>query len=118
VEGNPGLQPGPFIEDLTVHERDGEQLSSRHSFDERYLSSSHGQVYGRIEDDDCVMPNTLTEDERHIVVMLYRDFRQTEIARLLGIDKRQMERAMRSIRAKLADWRPDVAEAPASIPVV
>jgi hypothetical protein len=41
------------------------------------------------------------------VLLLYRDYKQSESARHLGLEKHKMERAMRSIRQKLADWRPD-----------
>jgi hypothetical protein len=41
------------------------------------------------------------------VVLLYRDYKQSEAARRLGIEKPQMEKAMRCIRRALADWSPD-----------
>lgn len=99
-----------LIEDIAPAQADGERLPSRDSFEQRYLSAGHDEIYGSIEDDDCLVPNTLTVLERTIVVRLYRDFKQSEIARELGLEKREMERAMRSIRQKLADWQPEAEQ--------
>ena len=96
-----------FIEDLSSDDGSNERVQSRDTFDSRYLSSTHDETYGRVEDDDCVMPNTLTVLEQEIVVLLYRDYKQSEAARHLGIEKPAMEKAVRSIRRKLADWKPD-----------
>lgn len=97
-----------YIEDLApaAAAADSAGLLSRDWFDERYLSSSRDEVYSTVEDDDCLIPNTLSELEVEIVVLLYGDYRQTEIATRLGLGKRDMELAMRSIRQKLADWKP------------
>jgi predicted DNA-binding protein (UPF0251 family) len=43
--------------------------------------------------------------ELRVLCLLYRDFRQSEVARQLGIEKREVEKAVRAIRAKMADWR-------------
>lgn len=89
---------------------EGEQLRDR--FEAQHgLSVSHDEAFSVVEDDSCAVPNTLTAVERDVVLWLYRDYRQSEVARQLGLDKREMERLMRSIRQKLADWRPTV-EAP------
>lgn len=85
-------------------------FESRDRFDAQYLSVDHQVVYGEVEDPVPLLPNTLTELEREIVALLTQDYRQTEAARLLGIEKRDMERSMRAIRSKMADWRPTTAE--------
>lgn len=95
-----------YIEDLTDDYLGDERLSSRDRFDARYLSTTHDENFGAVEDDDLLIPNTLTAAEVEIVVLLYREYKQSEVARRLGLEKREMERAMRSIRQKLADWRP------------
>lgn len=98
------------IEDL-VADRGGRGFQARDSFDERYLSEDHEQTFGEVEDDDLVIPSTLTQLERRIVALLFRDYKQTEAARQLGLETREVERAVRSIREKLADWKPDSDEA-------
>lgn len=72
------------------------------------VATTHDEVYGQIEDDDLVVPNTLTDLERRVICLLYAGYRQSEVARSLSLVKRDMERAMRSIRLKMEDWRPTV----------
>lgn len=95
------------IEDLTRAESENGEQDRRDQFDARYLSSSHEATYGAVEDDDVLVPSTLTQLERRVVVLLYRDYKQAEAARLLGLGKREIEKLMRSIRSKMADWAPD-----------
>jgi hypothetical protein len=45
-----------FIEDLATQDASNERLPSRDSFDSRYLSSSHEETYGGVEQDDSVVP--------------------------------------------------------------
>lgn len=66
----------------------------------------HDAVFGLVDEGQPLIPNTLTDRERHIMVLLYRGYRQNEIVPLLGMAKNQMEPAMRSIRSKMEDWRP------------
>lgn len=75
-------------------------------------------VYAEVEDTEPLLPNTLSVEELAILALLAQDYRQTEAAVLLGIEKRDMERAMRSIRAKMADWKPTAEALIAPIPVV
>jgi RNA polymerase sigma factor (sigma-70 family) len=56
--------------------------------------------------DDVALPTSLNVMERSIVGLLYVGYRQVEIAEMLGVQRRDVERGMRSLRAKLADWRP------------
>jgi RNA polymerase sigma factor (sigma-70 family) len=101
------------IEDVApaAHSQSATGQSPRDKFDQRYLSADHEQIYGGVEDEDLLLPNTLTEREREVVELMGRHYRQTEIADLLGVSKREVEKAVRSIRIKLADWRPDGSEA-------
>lgn len=96
-----------FIEDLAPS-TDAEGRRPRESFDLQYLCSTREENYGAVEEGRPLVPNTLTQLELRIVVLLYRDYKQSEVARKLGMDKREMERHMRSIRAKMEDWRPSV----------
>lgn len=101
-----------FIEDIAppTEQFETPSQSSRDWFEAATgMASTHDDVYGAIEDDDLVVPNTLTRLEKRIICLLYADYRQSEVARSLGLEKRDMERAMRSIRAKMEDWRPSEA---------
>jgi hypothetical protein len=77
----------------------------------KYLSQAPGDRY----EDEVLLPATLTGDERQVVVLLYLDFSQAEIARLLGVRPRDIGGRVASLRLKMADWRPDV---PAMSPTV
>lgn len=80
------------------------------AFDARYLQRASDDVYGRIEDGVLLLPSTLTETERFVLGLLYLDYSQKEAILLLRLSKREMERAVRAIREKMADWRPSVSE--------
>lgn len=97
-----------YIDDLAPHTGDVTDFS-RDRFEGRYLAASPDTVYASVED-DVLVPNTLTLLERMVVVLLYRDYKQTEIADRLEIDRRDMEKVVKSIREKMEDWRPSTAD--------
>lgn len=86
-------------------------------FDLRYLSVDHEDVFGEVEGDDPPLPSTLTEVERQVVGLRLDGLMLMEIDRELGLSRGERERVMRSVREKLADWRPDRAGAPLRAPV-
>jgi len=101
-----------YIEDQGALGHDG-HLAGRHltdAFELRYLAADHDQVFGDIEDGVPLIPSTLTDREREIVCLLWSDYRQTEIAAQLGLRRSEVERGVRSIRLKMADWRPSQAQ--------
>lgn len=75
-------------------------------FEARYLQADASQVFAAVEEDDMILPPTLSQLEREIVGLLYLDFSQKEAAGLLGLRRNEMERAVKLIRQKLGDWRP------------
>lgn len=107
-----------FIEDVAPTPLVGEQSgeSPRDRFEHRYLSTDHDQVYGDVDEGDVHLPNTLSERERAVLRLMRDHYKQTEIADVLHVTKREVESAVRSIRAKLADWRPSREIAPAETP--
>jgi DNA-directed RNA polymerase specialized sigma24 family protein len=100
--------------DVYIEDQRGE-VDSLDRFEARYLRADHEQVFGDVDEGMPLIPSTLSAVERRVVVMLYRDYSQAEIARALGLRRNQMERVVRSIREKMADWKPGVA-APAAQP--
>jgi RNA polymerase sigma factor (sigma-70 family) len=78
----------------------------RERFELRYLSTDHHIEYGAIEDDDLVIPSTLTPFERQVVVHLYLHFSNTEIAQRMERPKREVDKAVKSVKEKMADWKP------------
>lgn len=88
-------------------------LHSRDAFEARLLSSSADEVYASVEEERLDLPPELSRLEAQIVVRLYVGCSQAEVARSLNIEKNAMTRAMRRIRRKLRDWRPEL-EPPAA----
>jgi RNA polymerase sigma factor (sigma-70 family) len=72
----------------------------------RQLSTDHEQEYGAVEEEELLVPSTLSALERRVVFWLYLDRTHREVADLLGLTRAEMERAVRTIRQKMADWRP------------
>jgi DNA-directed RNA polymerase specialized sigma24 family protein len=97
-----------FIEDLVADQGDeGAGGVRRDTFEENHgLLSTEDAVYGHVEDEGAPLPSTLTQLERHLVLLLYRDYKQSEAGRILGLPKYELEKTMRSVREKMADWKP------------
>jgi hypothetical protein len=80
-------------------------------FDLRYLSVDEDQVYAGVGD-DMPLPSTLTDLERHVVLMMYGDFTMREIDLATGFSRGKREQVVRSIRTKYLDWRPNRVHVP------
>lgn len=78
--------------------------ATREHFEARYLRSRE-DPYAAINDDEDLL-GELNELERKIVTLLLDDYQQMEVVKLLDLEKVDMDRAMKSIRAKLIDLRP------------
>jgi DNA-directed RNA polymerase specialized sigma24 family protein len=91
-----------------------ERLGPRDRFEGKYLAQSHDDVYGGVDEPVPLVPNTLTELEQQVMVLLYRDYTHREIAQRLDASKGEVSSAVRALRSKLADWRPAPAEAAAA----
>jgi DNA-directed RNA polymerase specialized sigma24 family protein len=68
-------------------------------------------VYGVVDEDDVLIPSTVTAFERRVLLLLYTgDYKQGEMALRLGVEKREVEKAIRALRDKFADWCPSASE--------
>lgn len=84
---------------------------------QKHLTTEHDDVYGLVDDDDVLIPSTVTLFEKAVLLLLYTgDYKQREIAQRLLPElyeydedgaKREVERAIRALRDKFADWRPN-----------
>lgn len=83
------------------------------AFDAKYLCLDQEVAFFTVEDEDVALPSTLNELERAVVQLLLLDFNQTEIARHLGVSRARVRSAHASVQAKMADWHPGHAAAPA-----
>lgn len=94
-------RPVDSIEDLGSQSRD------------RLLTTDAEELYAAVEEGPLQIPAELDRVEVEIVVRLYVGWSQADVARALSIEKNAMTRYMRSIRLKLAEFRPAL-EAPAA----
>lgn len=86
------------------------QAGQSEEFEAQYLCLSVEEVFGRVGQESLKLPATLTELERQVVGLLYEGWMQTEIRRGLKLSARAIDDLVRSIREKMADWRPPASE--------
>lgn len=86
-----------FIEDLS---RDSEM------FEHKHLALDADQVFAEVERDGMLLPNTLTALEKQVLVLLYFNYSQHEVAAKLGLSRKTVEGKVESMRVKLADYDP------------
>jgi RNA polymerase sigma factor (sigma-70 family) len=91
-----------LIEDQAPARGGEHEDGPRDAFEARYLAESDEEIVRT----PPLVPNTLTGFERRVLVLLYGDYKQVEIARRLGASEREVSGAVRALRAKLADWQP------------
>ena len=92
------------IEDMRLPFNDGHG-STQEAFESRHHFVLRETVYGRVEE-AFVLPSTVTEREASVLVMLMSDATKAEVAASLGITPFAVEECRRSLRLKLADWKP------------
>lgn len=85
-------------------------------FDARYLSVDAEQVFAEVDEAGFELPSTLTPIERRVVELRIEGLMLREIDGELGLSRAQRESVMRSLRAKLADWRPTQAAVSSVLP--
>lgn len=90
--------------------RVGKLATENNPFELRYFSQSEEQVFAEVEEEPLQLPSTLTTLERRVVGLLYESYQQTEVRQQLGLSVRAIDSLMRSIRMKLADYKPAASE--------
>lgn len=94
-----------FLEDLIPHDHDDSPVEWM-----LQLATDHEQTFGGVEEDELLVPCTLTDLERRIIGWLYLDRTQKEVSAILDLTRAEMERAVKVIRQKMADWDPGEAQ--------
>jgi RNA polymerase sigma factor (sigma-70 family) len=92
-----------YIEDVR-----GPGEGGQDAFEEAYLAAEDD--YAGVERELPVIPSTLSQLERQVIVRLYSGLTQRETAFAMLLTRSEMERTMRDIRTKMADWRPSAPE--------
>lgn len=101
-----------FIEDIApsahgapnMPGKSGHSAGRRDAFEQRYLSVEEN--YDLDPDELPLLPSTLSDLERRVVLLLYFDFEPAEIARQMGISRRGVKETIETIKVKMADWSP------------
>lgn len=78
----------------------------RDAFDARYLCVDEDEVFAEVVEGTPLIPSTLSPAERRVIVYLYLEYTQADIALALNLTKREVAKTVKSIRQKMADWRP------------
>lgn len=104
-----------FIEDFAHSNghsglHDQREDSSRDRFESQYLCASEEEVFGEIEGEDIILPGTLSQDERRVLVCMYLDYTQPETALRLGLSAKKVSAAAKSVREKLQHLKPSAVE--------
>lgn len=88
----------------------------RQHFEQRYMCLE--DAFREVEDELPVVPSTLTRSERAVVLLLYLDFKPTEIALYTTLPRAEINAMTKTIRTKMADWDPaDAALDEVSVPL-
>jgi DNA-directed RNA polymerase specialized sigma24 family protein len=75
-------------------------------FDFRYFHIDHDEVFGKIEEGSFVLPASLTDLERSVLLLLTMEMTPSEIAIRLGIKRAEAAAAIQRLKDKFADWAP------------
>jgi RNA polymerase sigma factor (sigma-70 family) len=108
-----------FIEDIAPRELDRQGVVNgyrRDVFEMRYLQMTEEEAY-RLVMEEVTLPSTLTEQERKVVSLLYLSFDYTEIGETIGISYGAVTKTMKSVREKMADWKPTPPVSETSLPL-
>lgn len=103
-----------FIEDEAPAWSSGEGDGPRDSFERQHFSVDEDQVYADALHGDPLIPSTLTRRERTVLLYLYFDYAQAEIAEQMELSRKDVSTAVASIRLKMADWEPGDSVTPMS----
>lgn len=90
---------GPlYVEDCSA--------SNPSAFEAEHFSTGIDVVVEAVVEMERVeLPSTLTRDERHVVLLLMLDYKQTEIAKELGVPRSRVRATHAAVQEKMADWR-------------
>jgi RNA polymerase sigma factor (sigma-70 family) len=80
---------------------------SQEVFDGFFHFVTHDEVYGSVDEGHFVLPATVTGREADVLVLLMMGMNKRQVAERLTLARADVDRAVGSLRDKLADWKPD-----------
>jgi DNA-directed RNA polymerase specialized sigma24 family protein len=75
-------------------------------FEMRYFHVDHDEVFGKVDEGLFVLPATLTDLERSVLLLLTLDMTRTEIAMRLQITRAEAFDCVEQLKVKFSDWDP------------
>lgn len=95
-----------YIEDIAPVGSDHDGDMPRDGFMAEYMREEEEAAFAEILVETPLIPSTLTWTEKHVLVFLYLGIHQADMAERLDVSRREVARAVRSIKLKMADWAP------------
>lgn len=99
-----------YIEDIAPSDARGDGHGITDRFDARYLKATEEQVFAVIEEGAPLIPCSLDDTERRVIALLYLDYNYGEIGETVEMSRNDVATVVRSIREKMADWKPGGGE--------
>ena len=101
------------IEDIAPQTPAGEsEYARRDKFESRYLEHGEEEAFAEVLAETPLIPSTLSPNERRVVVCMYLEYGQAEIAEVLSLSRREVARSVRGIKDKMEDWKPSADDPP------
>jgi DNA-directed RNA polymerase specialized sigma24 family protein len=95
------------IEDMVLDRRSGSQRrSQQEAFDGLFYYATRDEVYGHVDEGLLTLPNTVTEREAEVTVLLMLGVTRIGVVQRLGPGPPDVDACVRSLRRKMADWKP------------
>jgi DNA-directed RNA polymerase specialized sigma24 family protein len=102
------------IESMQLGGNDNQDRQER--FDSLFHYATHEQVFADVEHAPFTLPVGITYTERRVSALLVVGLARSEIASAIATSRHEIDECVRSLRAKLADWRPDAPVADPRLP--
>lgn len=79
-------------------------------FDGKYFMEAEADAFRDILRQTPLIPESLTETEEKVLLGLYLECQQREIADRFDLSPREVAKAVKAIKEKMADWKPSSTE--------
>ena len=82
-----------------------EKTGTTYQFEAQYFMEEEAEVFRAILS-QTPLPADLTDTEETVLLGLYLEFQQKDIAERFDLTTREVAKAVKSIKEKMADWKP------------
>lgn len=109
-----------YIEDIAPGIEHGAPGSpaNRDRFEMRYMKAEEDEAFAEILAETPLIPSTLNGPEQRVLTCLYLEYSHAEVSEALSLTPREVARAVRAIKDKLADWKPSAQRSNGAAPAI